>query len=116
MGGPPLRHAQPPLQQCHPPPLGPGPEQRASRPSTSPTTPAAASRATQGTGAAQRSLAYTCGADGFVQTVTDALTQTVVYQRDAAGRVTQATHPGDRVLAFAYEANNNLVQISTAMS
>lgn len=65
----------------------------------------------QGSGSAQRSLTYTYGADGFVQTVTDALSRMVIYQRDAAGRISQATHPGSRVLGLAYDGNDNLVQL-----
>jgi RHS repeat-associated protein len=66
----------------------------------------------QGSGSAQRSLNYSYGADGFVQTVTDALSRTVLYQRDAAGRISQAEHPGSRVLGLAYDGNDNLVQLT----
>ncbi len=67
---------------------------------------------TQGTGADLRSLTIGYGIDGLVQTVTDALTQQVVYQRDAAGRITQATRPGSRVVGFSFDANSNVTAIT----
>ena len=67
---------------------------------------------TQGTGTDTRSLTYTYGPDGFVQRITDAATQATVYQRDAAGRVTQATLPDSRVVGFSFDANGNLASLT----
>ena len=67
---------------------------------------------TQGSGADLRSLMIGYGSDGLVQTVTDALTQQVVYQRDAAGRITQTTLPGSRVVGFGFDANSNVTSIT----
>jgi RHS repeat-associated protein len=67
---------------------------------------------TQGTGADARALALTYGTDGYVQTVTDAANQQVLYQRDGAGRVTQATLPGNRLLRFGHDANGNLTSLT----
>ena len=67
---------------------------------------------TQGTSADLRSLAISYGSDGFVQTITDALTQQAVFQRDAASRITQATLPNSRVVGFGFDANSNLASIT----
>ena len=67
---------------------------------------------TQGTGTDTRSLTYSYGPDGFVQRITDAATQATVYQRDTAGRVTQATLPDSSVVGFGFDANGNLAQIT----
>lgn len=67
---------------------------------------------TQGSGESARSLTYTYGADGYLERVADALTQTVVYQRDAVGRVTQMTMPGGHILGMTHDANGNLLQLT----
>ena len=67
---------------------------------------------TQGSGADLRSLTIGYGSDGFVQTITDALTRQVVYQRDLAGRVTQTTLPGSRIVGFGFDANGNVTAIT----
>ena len=45
--------------------------------------------------------------------VTDALSRSVVVQRDAAGRITQAALPGNRTLLSGYDVQNNLVQLTS---
>ncbi|MFZ5723956.1 MAG: RHS repeat-associated core domain-containing protein [Pseudomonadota bacterium] len=70
------------------------------------------STVTQGTGADLRSLTYTYGADGFVDTITDAQNRQTLYQRDAVGRITQATLPGSRTVGTDYDANSNVTGIT----
>ena len=67
---------------------------------------------TQGSRADLRSLTIGYGSDGLVQTITDAFTQQVAYQRDAAGRITQTTLPGNRVVGFGFDANSNVTSIT----
>lgn len=67
---------------------------------------------TQGSGTTSRSLAYAYGSDGYLAKVTDPLLQTVIYQRDAVGRVTQANLPGNRVLGVSYDANGNVTGLT----
>jgi len=65
----------------------------------------------QGSGAEQRSLSYAYGADGLVQRITDALDQSVLYERDGVGRVTRSQMPGARSLALGYDASGNLLSL-----
>ncbi|MFZ5863008.1 MAG: RHS repeat protein, partial [Nitrospirota bacterium] len=67
---------------------------------------------TQGSGTDLRSLAYTYGADGFVSRITDAQNRETLYQRDLAGRITQATLPGTRVIGTGYDANGNVAGVT----
>ncbi|MFZ5503509.1 MAG: RHS repeat-associated core domain-containing protein [Pseudomonadota bacterium] len=67
---------------------------------------------TQGSGADRRSLAYTYGADGFVERITDAQQRETLYQRDLAGRITQATLPGARTIGTGYDANGNVTGVT----
>ncbi|NRF69157.1 hypothetical protein HLB44_19360 [Aquincola sp. S2] len=66
---------------------------------------------TQGSGATQRALTYSYDAKGL-QTVTDALSQSVVYQRDLIGRPTQVTLPGNRQLGVGHDPNSNLAGLT----
>ncbi|MFZ5503508.1 MAG: RHS repeat-associated core domain-containing protein, partial [Pseudomonadota bacterium] len=70
------------------------------------------SSVTQGTGAATRAIAYTWGADGFVERITDAQNRETLYQRDLAGRITQAVLPGTRTIGTGYDANGNVTGIT----
>jgi RHS repeat-associated protein len=63
---------------------------------------------TQGTGDKTRSLTYDYGTDGYLQKVTDALTNSVVYQRDLVGRPLQTTLPGNRIFGATFDANSNV--------
>lgn len=67
---------------------------------------------THGSGTTARSLTYAYGTDGYVQSITDAMTNAVVYQRDAVGRPTQTTLPGSRVLAASFDANGNTTTLT----
>jgi len=65
----------------------------------------------QGSGAEQRSLSYAYGPDGLVQRVTDALNQSVLYERDGVGRIIRSLLPGARSLALGYDANGNALSL-----
>ena len=67
---------------------------------------------TQGTGADNRSLTMGYGADGFLESITDALNRQIVYQRDPAGRVHVATLPGARQIGLGWDANGNLTAVT----
>lgn len=67
---------------------------------------------TQGSGTDRRSLAYTWGADGFVERITDAQQRETLYQRDPAGRITQAVLPGTRTIGTGYDANGNVTGVT----
>jgi RHS repeat-associated protein len=59
-----------------------------------------------------RSTTYTYNAQGYVQSVSDALSQPVSFGYDAAGRVTTQTLPDGRAIQLAYDANGNLTSIT----
>jgi RHS repeat-associated protein len=63
---------------------------------------------TQGSGADARSLTMGYGSDGFVQSITDALSRQIIYQRDPVGRVNVATQSGVGSVAFGYDTNGNI--------
>ena len=66
----------------------------------------------QAAGADARSLTMGYGSDGLVQTITDALTRQIIYQRDLVGRVSAVTLPGARTTGFGYDANGNMTSIT----
>jgi RHS repeat-associated protein len=49
---------------------------------------------------------------GWLESATDPTGQTVSYQYDPAGRVTQETLPDGSVVGFAYDANGNLTALT----
>jgi RHS repeat-associated protein len=55
-----------------------------------------------------RSATVAWGSDGFVESVTDALSQRLAYTRDATGRVTQVTTTGGSTLGLATDAVGQL--------
>jgi RHS repeat-associated protein len=59
-----------------------------------------------------RTTTFAYGADGFVASVTDPLSRSVVFTRDLAGRVTGATFPGERNVAFSYDSAGNLLSVA----
>ncbi|HYO56161.1 kelch repeat-containing protein [Archangium sp.] len=63
---------------------------------------------TQGT----RSSSFTYKPEGYLDTVTDALSHTVGYSYDLAGRVTSQWLPGNRQLGFSHDANGNLTSLT----
>jgi RHS repeat-associated protein len=58
-----------------------------------------------------RSQILTYGDDGMLRSITDALAQTTVLERDAAGRVIRRTLPGDHVIGWGYDRNGNVTSI-----
>ncbi len=70
------------------------------------------SSVTQGSGVSARNFSYVYGANGMLESVTDVLGRTTLYQRDAVGRMTQATLPGNRILGMGYDANGNITAIA----
>lgn len=51
------------------------------------------------------------GADGFVETLTDAAQNSVTFTRDANGRIVEQWLPGDRSIGFGYDANDNVAWV-----
>ena len=51
---------------------------------------------------------------GFLSTVTDALSQQVIYQRDAVGRTTQLTRTDAQVIGLGYDPSGNLTHVTPA--
>jgi RHS repeat-associated protein len=66
---------------------------------------------TQGTGTTARQGAVTYKPNGFVDTVTNSLTQTTTYTYDAAGRLTQSAGPAG-ALGMAHDNNGNLTSVN----
>ncbi len=66
---------------------------------------------TQGSGAASRTLTFSYGADGLVQSTTDAAGQTSSFARDASGRITGLTFPDGGQSRFTYDANGNTTSV-----
>ncbi len=67
---------------------------------------------TQGTGAEQRTTTLAYGDDGLLASVTDPLNQVTGYGRDILGRVTTLTRPDGKVIAFQYDAQDNLTRLT----
>ncbi|TAN67540.1 MAG: PASTA domain-containing protein, partial [Methylobacter sp.] len=67
-----------------------------------------------GTDARITDLAYydSGASQGYLHTVTDALSRTVSYDYDLAGRVTRQTLPDGRAVEFAYDAKGNLTSLT----
>ncbi len=59
-----------------------------------------------------RSTSFSYNPEGFLGSITDALSRTIGFQYDLAGRVTQQTLPDTRVIAFTYDANGNVTSIT----
>ena len=66
----------------------------------------------QGSGAGAHTVRYAYNADGYVESVTDALNRTTRYAFDAAGRVKTTTLPDTRVIAFSYDPNGNVTSVT----
>ena len=49
---------------------------------------------------------------GYLLSVTDALTQQTLFQRDAMGRATRQTLPDGQFIDFAFDGNGNLVSLT----
>jgi RHS repeat-associated protein len=55
-----------------------------------------------------RSLTYSYGSDGLLGTVTDALSQQTLFDRDVVGRIKHQTLPDSAVIGYDYDLNGNL--------
>lgn len=66
----------------------------------------------QGSAAAPRVSQISYNAQGYVDTLTDALNRNTTFQYDLAGRVTRKTLPDGRELAYSYDANGNLTSLT----
>jgi len=67
---------------------------------------------TQGSGGSARVTSFTYGSDGFPQSTTDPLGRVASNERDAAGRITVKTLPGNLDVQFAYNAAGELESIT----
>ena len=54
-----------------------------------------------------RTATITYNVEGFVDTVTDALSQTTTYGYDGVGRVVSRTYPDSRVVAYTYDEDGD---------
>ncbi|MBT9098540.1 PASTA domain-containing protein [Methylovulum psychrotolerans] len=66
----------------------------------------------QGPAAAPRVSQISYNAQGYVDTLTDALNRNTTFHYDLAGRVTRKTLPDGRELAYSYDANGNLTSLT----
>ncbi|GMU52503.1 MAG: hypothetical protein AMXMBFR33_16490 [Candidatus Xenobia bacterium] len=67
---------------------------------------------TAGSGPEARTSIIVYGADGFAQSLTDALSRTVSFARDADGLVNSTTGPDGRVVSSVFDANGNLTSLT----
>ncbi len=67
---------------------------------------------TIGTGADQRSVSYSYGSDGFLESITDTLLRTTSFDYDLAGRVTRQTYHNGRSVGYQYDPAGNLTAIT----
>jgi RHS repeat-associated protein len=65
----------------------------------------------QGTGAMERTTAFTYDAQGNLTTVIDPIGRSTTYFFDVAGRVTHETFAG-RTIAYTYDSNGNLASLT----
>jgi len=65
-----------------------------------------------GSGSEQRMTSFTYGVDGFRAGLTDGLGRTTSMTRDAAGRITSKTLPGDISVLFSYSPGGELEGIT----
>jgi RHS repeat-associated protein len=70
------------------------------------------SSVTQGIGTDTRSSSLDYDSDGSLATITDPLGRTVEFEYSEAGRMTQQILPGGRLVRYAYDANNNITNIT----
>jgi len=67
---------------------------------------------TQGSGAAQRLVGLSYGADGRLKSITDPLQRTVSFAWDAAGRLTSQVYPDGQVVSLSYDSGGNLTSVT----
>jgi RHS repeat-associated protein len=67
----------------------------------------------QGSGADERELSLAYNPQGYLQTATDVLGHTHSYEYDVVGRITKEILPDSREILYDYDANDNLVSLTT---
>lgn len=67
---------------------------------------------TRGTGTDTRSFSLNYNSEGYLATITDPLGRIFEFEYSEAGRMTQQTLPGDLLVRYAYDANNNITAIT----
>ncbi len=67
---------------------------------------------TQGTGEEQRTLTVGYGGDGLVSALTDTLSRTTSFARDAGGRIERQTLADGRAVELSHDGNGNVVSLS----
>jgi RHS repeat-associated protein len=68
--------------------------------------------ATRGTGADTRTASFGYDSDGYLQTVTNPLSQTVSFGYDAVGRVLTQTLADGRMILYSYDSDGNVTSIT----
>jgi RHS repeat-associated protein len=66
----------------------------------------------QGSGPTARRLTYAYDPSSYLESVTDALSRTIGFDYDLAGRATTQTLPDGRTIGFTYDANGNTTSIT----
>ncbi|HKH45927.1 MAG TPA: hypothetical protein VKM72_14795, partial [Thermoanaerobaculia bacterium] len=69
-------------------------------------------RVEQGTGVDRRVLAFGYDAEGWLESLTDPLSRSLGFERDATGRVLRQSLPDHRVIDFNYDASGNVTGIT----
>ena len=59
----------------------------------------------------RREMNYSYNGQGFLDTITDALSNTIKYEYDVAGRATKITLPDNRFVTYTYDKNGNITSI-----
>ena len=65
----------------------------------------------KGTGADSRTSAFGYDAQGYLSSITDALSRSVTFTNDVVGRVTSQRLPDGRTIQYSYDANGNLTNL-----
>ena len=66
----------------------------------------------QGSGVDVRNTSVAYNAEGYIESITDALTRTTRYEYDLAGRVKKQVLPDLREILYDYDANGNLTSLT----
>jgi RHS repeat-associated protein len=63
-------------------------------------------------GVANNQISYSYNSAGFLQSITNALSEVTSYVYDLAGRVTSVTLPDLRVIQYGYDLNGNITSVT----
>ena len=66
-----------------------------------------------GSGGSQRLTGLNYNTDGYLESITNPLTQTTHFLYDLAGRVTRQTFPDTRQVQYGYDGHGNLISLIT---